>query len=321
MASPTYRIISQRIGQGGATNDPEIKRVRRLLRRCGYDLGHNPESAKWDETVQAALMHFQTYWRESVCLNTDPAIVKQFIGKSSGMGVHLPVRPYLDPDDKAVWALAENAGCLFQVCANKRGSAAFTAVHDWLVAQRTPYGGYGKDNGPSHMVFGLEGHPNWAIQIETNTKNVLPKEWQRCLHCTSYQNLMLSVWAIGNCHSTPYAPGLGFGGNLKSLANSRYGYQRQTVAKGRKTIRTYNELKSVLQPGRLYAMELCTDKDSDNDGVVETDFVYHYTLIFNDYVYQANVPISKGVYSMSIDQWWSNKKSNKQLMIYGPSPS
>jgi|GEM_PF-7088536 len=316
----TYRIITKRIGEGGATDDAEIQRIRRLLRRCGYNLGHNPESKKWDENVQAALMHFQSYWREEVCLNTDPNVVKTFVGKASGMGMHLPVRPYLEPDDKAVWALAENAGVLFRVCSSKRGSAAFTAVHDWLVARRTPYGGYGTGNGPSHMVYGLEGHPDWAIQVETNTKNVLPKEWARCLHCTSYQNLMLSVWTMGNCHGDPYSPGLAFGGVGKSLAKSRYGYQRCTPAKGRTTVKTFKELESVLTPGRLYAMELCKDKDTDGDGVME-DFVYHYTLIFNGFVYQANLPIAKGVYSMSLDQWWSNKAKNKTLYIYGPSPT
>jgi hypothetical protein len=171
MASPTYKIISSRLGEGGKTTDPEIKRVRRLLRRCGYDLGkHNPESSKWDENVSAALMHFQTYWREQVCLVTDPAMVKKFIGKAPGLGANLPVRPYIDPEDKCVWALAENAGVLFKVCANQRGSAAFLAVHDWLVAQGTPYGGYGDAaNGPSHQVFGLQDYPGWAIQIETNS--------------------------------------------------------------------------------------------------------------------------------------------------------
>ena len=43
------------------------------------------------------------------------------------------------------------------------------------------------------------------------------------LNCSTYANLMMSVWRRGNCHAAPYQPGVGSSGE-KSFAPVRYNY-------------------------------------------------------------------------------------------------
>ena len=187
----TLSVISKRVGEGGVTNGTEVLRIQQLLTRVGFNPKSNLDGGwgKGLSTTCKAWIEFQ---------------------KSKGW---TPVNNFIDPtdaEDRLLWLVcAANVGMF--VASWLRSASATSYLTNMTQSLKIPYGWVSEGKtygGGTKVVWGFAGRPDFVLftkgaSASTAQFDALNPE-PKALNCTSFANLMLSVWRQGNAHAAPY---------------------------------------------------------------------------------------------------------------------
>jgi hypothetical protein len=292
----TFPIISKRVGEGGQTSGDDVKRINQLLRLAGYLKVKLDKEDKWVDASEEALINFYKVW---------------------GIG---PVKKYIEKNDRFddLLALAQVAGVLIKLPAGLRSASALTALYDRCRSANYPYAW--KDvaknvvyGGGTKVIWGFEDRPSWAVVTTPPLdKCCFSSTLPISLNCTSFANLMLSVWKQGNAHSQPYDAsqmGDGYDDNLGSR------YALHPVHDGNLFHEGYchdvDAIKQKAQPGRLYYLGLC------GPGLTT---IAHDVVLLDGFVYECNHDKATAVYKTKIDERLKRVVKNQGARMYGPMP-
>ena len=253
----TIRIITGRVGEGGAQSGLEVKRVKQLLRLNGYD--DVTTTDRWDQAAARALISFKRKASEGSVF----PLAEGWDSRRDGAA-------YLTPKDPMLFELAYRAGVLIRLVPPLGGADAFLDVHKWLVDRRTGFD-------TRRVLFGWDGLPSWAVLMTLGEKLgayefAMSAHKPLELNCTLYANLMMSVWHQGNVHSVPFEASIAESGGNKHLSVYRYSY---------KLLGSYSSVADVAKH---------TAKQSDRLFCIEAgNQVSHMALLLDGEVFQCNL--------------------------------
>lgn len=200
----TFKIITSRVGEGGQTHGIEVKRIQQLLKLADSDPG--PITGEWNPKTKKALMDFQA---------------------SLQWG---PVNAYIEREDPylRLFTLAYTAGVLLDLPNKLRSKSAALAFYHTCRERDIVYGWKHNGtvyNGGTRTIWGFHGYPDYAVAAVGT--DIAAAEFDLdiplSLNCTSFANLMLSIWSTGNAHGGHYDRSQAVGG-FNPLA-LRYGMQ------------------------------------------------------------------------------------------------
>jgi hypothetical protein len=295
----TFPIIAGRVGAGGTTHGDDVRRIQQLLCRTG-NLARNQITGNWKGTGTG----------------TSPTL-KAWMEFQEKCGMK-PV-DYIDPKElnpDRLANLAIGAGVLMVVPEKMRSASACLNFTNMSIVTEIPYAWQEPSgvvhNGGSKAVHGFEGRP-WAIVFTRSKFFDIDTEEPRGFNCTSFANLMISIWRQGNAHSTPYDAYQGVGG-LGDQLGPRFSMPELKTKKGNWIFRNVEEIEEQVQPGRIYQFLLCLNN---------TGFTKHDTVYFDGNIYQANKPGASpnrgAVYVQPLRDVWK-KMQYKGARMYGPGP-
>lgn len=159
------------------------------------------------------------------------------------------------------------------------------------------------------MIWGFEGRPSWAVA--TTLDRCFSSDVPISLNCTSFANLMLSVWMQGNAHRTPYDASQMVGGDDPLGAR----YALHAVNDNEIVFLGYcfdvDGIRRNAQPNRLYYIGLC-----DSNGMIK-----HDTVFLNGKFYESNTDKTPAVYSTPLEERFKRAARNGGgVCLYGPMP-
>jgi hypothetical protein len=278
----THPIITSRVGDGGQTRGLEVKRIQQLLRLAGSDPG--PITGEWTTATKRAWLDFQA---------------------DCDWG---PVNPYIDQEDPymRLFMLAYAAGVLIELPNNLRSTSAVLSFVETCRDEKIPYG--------FRTVWGFENYPNYAVvTLHSHRADVeFPPRNPRLLNCSSFVNLMLSIWVQGNIHQPPYERSQE--SNPTKPLGCRYnlhparGFDKQ---KPPGIYKNFDTIQDLLEPDRMYYLNSCD----------EAGGFHHDMVLLNGTIYQANDDQTPAVYALPLKQQWDRtRQANHFFTIYGPGP-
>lgn len=256
----TFRIIKRRVGAGAITYGKEVMRVQQLLRLAGFLNTPYYTDGPWDHITAQAWLDFQK-----------AALPNQ------------PTTPYVDPQNYQygqcpLTTLALKAKVLIPMPIAYGRSGAVKEFFNHCNTSKYKYGWVKGDRKSIRLIWGFEGRPRWAIA--TDIDKFFPEKDPVMLNCTSFTNLMMSIWMTGRCHQLPYDASQQSGNS--TVLSSRY--QMKALDDGKMMIDGYcydlETIRRMTRPEKLYHFTSC-----NNNGDITHDMV-----LLNGEVYECNVP-------------------------------
>jgi hypothetical protein len=282
------------VGAGGVNFGEDVAHLQQLLIAAGETVPGGADG-RWGTGTAGALKRFQK--------------------KHAGRGVKEV--PCLLPGDHALLVMAWKAGILIPM-PGKGGMPGVQKLHDWFRGQGVKYNSGAEDGGGNRAIWGVHGDPRYAVQL-TNRKFLAgPIE----MDCTTYVNLMLSVYVTGHCHAAPYAASCSAFGGIgdNHCARDRYHLPlvERTVGTGAsaKKVRHFETTAQISQAlardsGGLYALEVAH---------AGTGSVSHMVLYRNGLVYECTThQTASACISRPIEKFGAHK-AGKIFYMFGPSP-
>lgn len=302
----TLNIISRRIGDGGVKLHDDVRRVNELLRLAGYLKGSSPTMDRvWTDATAKALLPLIELMRR---MNGpgDAAYGKSYTGA------------FLDPvlHKSLLYFLASEAGVLINLPHRKKGKEAITEFFDYCRKKNIPY----RWKAVNRMVWGLDGFAH--VGIATCNDKFFPGGDSVGLNCTSFANLMLSIWIWGNAHQQPYDASQMVGGydplsdrfNMHAVHHGiiHEGFVWFEKDKDYKSVRqAYDAITAAVHPDRLYFVASC-----EKQSALST----HDMVLFNGEVYQCNEHVHPAVYKTPLlDHLKKMANAGRILYLAGPS--
>jgi hypothetical protein len=252
--SATRKVIHDRVGVGrkhGFGEHRDITVVQNLLTSVGQ-LPNGSTDGRWGKNTDAALRAFQA------------------VSKLDQTG-------YVEPNDDTLIALLDQAGILISLPGQK-GISGISSLHNWFRSERVTYEREAASGVGTRAYFGLEGNEEYVVQTNHTTFQEGPLK----MNCTTYVNLMLSVYFNANAHDDPYdADCSTYGGNQsKHLANDRYGLELVTRS-GATPLRYFTDtqqIRDATNPHSVYVIEIDHNRAKG---------VGHMVLLMNGSVYES----------------------------------
>ena len=217
-------LIDSRVGDAGLKNGSEARAVQELLVAAG---ANDPNiSGTWGNACNKALNAAQERH-------------------------HRPTRNYVEPDDDILLDLCNDAGILIPV----NGGKDITGVKHldaWAWDKRVTYEPGAEKGLGTRAFYGLkfQGKEQYAIQ-----RNKGWKAGPINLNCTTWVNLLLSIYLQGNAHSSPYDGDCGLYGatSTNHIARERYLY---TLLRRPNPGKSQLKITSKSMPSRLSNIQI-----------------------------------------------------------------
>jgi hypothetical protein len=314
MQCATHPIIFGRVGEGGQKKGDDVKKINQLLKLANF-LVPSAEDGEWNQVSEEALKEFY---------------------KTFGA----PVLSYIEPNDPwdRLRMLAMTAGVVIPLPTGQRGASALSILFNTCRERQYPYGHYkgtkigaGIDVG-THVVWGFEDRPGYAVVTGVSPKDFSDQDNPVALNCTSFANMVLSVWTRGNLHGPSYLASQqlgGFGPNLGERYSMRPVNDGDCIFDGFCFVNPrslgskdkegrsddFNRFCSVferLDKGRVHYVGLGT----------ESEGVLHDTVVYNGCFYECNVDVTPSVYSTPIRKRLERLRASNNgiAMVYaGPN--
>jgi hypothetical protein len=282
----TFRILSQKIGEGALKHGIEVLRLQQLLKLNGLVIG---TTGRWHSETSDALVAYQ---KKVGVANMNAAFWQEN---------PKPLQPWIAPNDPILFDLAYGAKVLIRLAPGGRTyrhGLAFEDVHSWCEHEHVPF------DLVSRAVWGFDGYSTWAIVTSTNTdfgQAAFAMDVPRALNCTLYVNLMMSVWKQGNAHRFPFDASVKTAGGTTHFANERYRYPILGQFSDASDVRTLTSKA----PRSLYCLEYGSES------------VYHLALLYGGRVHECNYGPTRDVHSVTLDQWVSTHPGG---WVLGPAP-
>jgi hypothetical protein len=225
----------------------------------------------------------------------------------------LPAKDKIEPDDECLLRMAQAADIVIPM-PNKRGGVGLKALHDWCVSEGITYEpGADKGNG-TRAFYGLEfqGREDYAIQ----RNNRRYEDGPVMLNCTTYANIMVSVFKTGNVHDDPYDADCScYGGNSNThIGRDRYGlpliYRDNGDKKKLNFFSTQEQIEDATEAKNIYVIEVATAEKG----------VSHMAVLYSGTVYECTTgQPACACLARPLEVFLANKL-NKIFYLFGPFP-
>lgn len=262
----TWRVISSRVGEKGASTGTDVLAVQQLLEAAG-STEPNLVGGAWGNHSKNALLAFQ---------------------KAHG----LPERNYVDPDDRCLFELADAANILVPM-PNLLGISGVKTLHYWFIDQKTQYQQGAQNGGGNRALYGFDWAgcgADYAIQRINMAWRAGPVK----MDCTTYANCMLGIFVSGNIQSSPYAADCSPYGDTSNTHMARERYHMPLV------------MRSVTKDGVTTKVNYFKDADDIAAATIQNGMyalevgggagggVTHMALLYNGIVYECTThqPVS-----------------------------
>jgi hypothetical protein len=273
------------VGEGGTNGgglQGDVWTVQKLLLAAGVSVGVDGVYKRGGDTAKA-LLKFQEQWEDAV-------------GEEFG----LPPANKRDPltllraDDDWLLRMAAAAQLLIPM-PEENDIDGVLELHKWLKSKKIKYERAADYLGKNSRSFWpIHGRRDLAIQLQPGAGMINRGPIQ--INCTSYANMMLSVYLYGDISNSWYNPLCGDIGASSSvhLAKDRYHFKPKTrdhIRKDGKPImgkdgkpeqltyfRSPQEIRAVVEPWEIYSMEI---------GSLEGHGTGHHAILYTGMVYES----------------------------------
>lgn len=263
------------VGAGGQNSHSDVKTVQRLLIAAGTPVKGGADGG-WGDKTASALAKFVDDW--------DDSIGAEFGFPPASPG---PLK-VLQPDDDWLLRMAAQAQILIPMPTRKTGITAVLQLHRWFKEEGILYEPKSDYMGTkSRSFWAVPARPNVAVQVQLLAGMI--NRGPVMINCTTYANIMLSVFRYGTLANPCYnanVQNIG-GSSSEHLSKARYHFTqvtREEISKeGTKKQLNYfataEQIDNATDAAKLYSMEIGNDK---NRGVG------HHALLHNGIVYQSH---------------------------------
>jgi hypothetical protein len=263
------------VGVGGRNLLSDVKTLQRLLLAAGIKVKGGADGG-WGDGTAIALAKFVDDW--------DDATGAEFgIPPASSDPVKV-----LQPDDEWLLRMAAQAEILIPMPKPKTGMAAVLQLHGWFQDKGLLYESKNDYKGPNSRSFwALPAQPNFAVQLQLLAGMI--NRGPIKINCTTYANMMLSVFRYGTLANPCYnasVQNIG-GGSSEHLSKARYHFQQ--VMRDEKSpdgkqkplnyFATAEQIDDATDDAKLYSMEIGSDVHRG---------VGHHAILHNGTVYQSH---------------------------------
>lgn len=280
-------FINKSVGEKGVNQKSDVKKLQQLLIAAGETVTGGDDGV-WGSNTAKALESFQTKYQ------------------SSGV----KIQKLLSPEDYCLLLMAWKANILIPL-PGKAGTPGVLAMHDWFVKNSIKYNSGAEKGGGNRAIYGVAGDNRYAVQTIEGKFATGPIQ----MDCTTYVNLMLSVYTSGSCHIVPYdASCADFGAcSAAHCARDRYNLPLVTRAQGDKIIRHFENADQIRDATHnsagIHAIEVA---------LAGTGSVTHMALLIGGTVYECTTGQSgSACISRPVEEFC--KKKGKIYYLFGPS--
>jgi hypothetical protein len=247
----TWTLLRKAVGPEVRSSKSDVRTLQQLLSAAGYNTGG--DSGTWNTKTTEALFAFRDV-------------------NSPG-----PYRIEVSPDSDELLMLARLAGIEIPL-PGATGMNGIQRMHDWFVSKETKYNSGAESGLGNRAIYGIIGHTGSAIQRINQAWRTGPVE----MDCTTYVNLMLGIFFVGNAHQAPYDANCADYGALSKVhcGRDRYGFKEISFGtESRPYVRTADEMSTVARDDTLYVLEVAKSNG----------FVVHMALLYNGDVMECTV--------------------------------
>ena len=230
------RLVNQPVGADVHNHVSDVKALQQLLMAAGIHVPGGDDGG-WGKHTATALEQYQ---------------------KQKGA----PVRPHVDPGDDILMKMAMDAKILIPM-PGISGITGLLRMHKWFADNQIKYQKGAESGGGNRATYGVDGNKNYAVQTCNGRFERGPIQ----MDCTTYANLMMSVYLQGHIHSQPYDASCKAYGETSNnhCARERYGFPlvcRQEaqfpVPNVLNFFKTADQINAACKnsPTRLFALEV-----------------------------------------------------------------
>lgn len=289
----TRQFISATVKAGRKKNN-DAKAVQQLLMAAG-EVVPGGADGDWGDKSATALESFQ----------------KKHLAEGAKL------QDWVDPGDHVLLLMAWRADILIPM-PGKAGMEGVLKMHEWFVQNKIKYNAGAENGAGNRAIYGVHEDTRYAVQTTSQQYKAGPVE----MDCTTYVNLMLSIYLNGHCHSAPYDAACPFGGvSANHCARDRYSMPliRRAVTKGttQSQVNYFENAEQMgaavaAEPSRLYAIEVA---------LAGTGAVKHMALLTGGTVYECTTGQSgSACISRSLADFCATK-AGKIYYLFGPNPN
>lgn len=287
------QFIQQSVGDGKRNTKSDVKSLQQLLTAAGETVAGGDDGT-WGKNTGDALEAFQR--------------------KHTQHGAS--VRRWVDPGDHVLLLMAWRANILIEM-PGQGGFAGIETMHGWFVRNGIRYNPGAEKGLGNRAIFGIKDELRYAVQTIAVKFQSGPVE----MDCTTYVNLMLSIYMNGNVHVAPYDASCSAFGGTSATHCARDRYQlplvvRDEEGKAGTVKRRYFESSDQIASATandstgLFVLEVAT---------AGTGSVTHMGLLFGGNVYECTTGQSGAACISRSLQEFCRTKSGKIYYLFGPS--
>lgn len=285
----TIKFTTQAVGDGLQNHHQDVKAVQQLLIAAGIPI-HGGDDGRWGHATKDALFEYQN--RKG-----------------------LPNNARVDVGDEILLKMAIDARIVIPMPSGP-GLLGLQQTHQWFVDNAIKYQPGADSGGGNRAIYGVDGNRKCALQTVNKKFSHGPVQ----MDCTTYVNLMLSLYLNGNVHGAPYdASCMAYGATGNNhCARERYGFPLVNRLEGQPpTQKKLNYFKTAAQiaaatrdhGGKLFVLEV---------GGGPGGGVSHMALYSGGQVYECTThQPGAACIKRSLDQFMSNKTANI-IYLFGP---
>jgi hypothetical protein len=286
-------FIHHEVGVGKVNEARDVRNLQELLIAAGEAL---PEAdGRWGPATARALEKLQ---EES---------------QKEHPRADIPLRPIVKPDDPILLFMAIK-GQMSIPLPKKAGWPGVLQLHKWFQSHHICYNKGAQHGKGNRALWGVAGRRDYVVQTTAGHYRRGPVE----MDCTTYVNLMLSVYQKGHAHTLPYSADCShFGGNSSQhCARDRYGFPlvhaaAQTGQTSPKTdyFSTAEELSHAISdsPRLLFVVEAAYPPDK----------VHHMALLRSERIYECTTGVSPACIDRPLEVFLKHK-TGQIFYLFGP---
>lgn len=284
----TKKLLSRRVGEGGVKHGSDVKNLQDLLLAAGQPVEGGADG-DWGDKTKNALEAYQKKCNR----------------------LSISVRPYVEPEDLVLMCMAGDANILVPLFGGQR-TLGCSKLQQWFENKRIKYNAGAERGEGNRAIYGVEGWTQYAVQTTDGRFKRGPVE----MDCTTYVNLMLSVFLQGHAHSSPYdASCKDFGGtSAQHCARDRYNFPLVRRVEDGKTYNFFKTAEQIKQATRLHHDKLFVmEVGRGSAGAVK-----HMSLLYNDVAYECTTGQPQhACVGRSLETFMENK-SDAIIYLFGP---
>jgi hypothetical protein len=288
----TKKFIKASVGVGGTNNRDDVRTLQQLLIAAGVVIKGGADG-RWGDNSLSALQVF---------LKAETSPLQKTL---------------IEPTSDIPLKIAAKANILIPL-PGSTGIPGVEKLHQWFAANNIRYQAGAENGGGNRCVYGVDGQTGYAVQTEASEYRKGPVQ----MDCTTYANLMLSVYLYGNAHNASYDGDCAKVGGTSSFhcARDRYGFKivnRRDKDKAGKNVTLTDFRKAeqiavaVKENGMgMYALE---------PAVLGSGAVKHLALLYTSNVYECTNAMSPNCIKHPLTEFMDRCQRNGRFCyLFGP---